>query len=178
MRVDRLLGEHGIGEDSAAGRREFESRMESRRAEESDEEALQPLRRGWCLGSEMFKQPLRERLAERSGDPHSGELRQARAEAIAGRIIETELRRLGGQESELAERRKTDPGKLALAARLRRETSLPLKWIAARGRLGTSKSANANRHHWRQAYPEPAITMQSGSATKGHETTKTNHPMG
>ena len=78
----------------------------------------------------------------------------------------------------MAERRTTDPGKLALAARLRRETSLPLKWIAARGRLGTSKSANANRHHWRQAHPEPAITMQSGSATKGHDTTKTNHPMG
>jgi hypothetical protein len=56
--------------------------------------------------------------------------------------------------------------------------TLPLKWIAARGQLGASKSANANRHHWMQAHPEPAITMQSGSATKGHETTKTKYPMG
>ena len=29
MRVDRLLGEQGIGQDSAAGRQEFERQMES-----------------------------------------------------------------------------------------------------------------------------------------------------
>jgi hypothetical protein len=28
MRVDRLLGEHGIGQDSAAGRQELERQME------------------------------------------------------------------------------------------------------------------------------------------------------
>ena len=33
----------------------------------------------------------------------------------------------GGKESPLAGRRKSDPGKLALAARLRKETTLPLK---------------------------------------------------
>jgi hypothetical protein len=52
MRVDRLLGEHGIGQDSAAGRQEFERQMERRRREALDEEALKPLRRGWYLGSE------------------------------------------------------------------------------------------------------------------------------
>jgi len=31
-RVDRVLGEHGIRRDSAAGRREFEKRLEWRRA--------------------------------------------------------------------------------------------------------------------------------------------------
>jgi hypothetical protein len=45
-RVDRLLGEHGIGQDSAAGRQEFERQMERRRLEALDEEALKPLRRG------------------------------------------------------------------------------------------------------------------------------------
>jgi len=30
MRVDRLLGEHGIGDDTAQGRKEFERRMEWR----------------------------------------------------------------------------------------------------------------------------------------------------
>ena len=47
MRVDRLLGEHGIGQDSAAGRQEFERQMERGRLEAIDEEALKPLRRGW-----------------------------------------------------------------------------------------------------------------------------------
>ncbi len=40
---------------------------------------------------------------------------------------------------------KSDP---ALAARLRRETTLPLKRIAARVGLGTSKSANRNLYPW------------------------------
>jgi len=53
MRVDRLLGEHGIGQDSAAGRQEFERQMERRRLEAIDEEALKPLRRGWYLGREQ-----------------------------------------------------------------------------------------------------------------------------
>ena len=39
LRVDRLLGEHGIGEDTAVGREEFERRMEGRRAAEEEEEA-------------------------------------------------------------------------------------------------------------------------------------------
>jgi hypothetical protein len=56
MRVDRLLGEHGIGQDSAAGRQEFERPMERRRLEALDEEALKPRRRGWHLGSEQFNQ--------------------------------------------------------------------------------------------------------------------------
>jgi hypothetical protein len=49
VRVDRLLGEHGIQPDSAAGRQEFEQRMEARRWEEVDEAELKKLRRGWCL---------------------------------------------------------------------------------------------------------------------------------
>jgi hypothetical protein len=56
MRVDRLLSEHGIGQDSAAGRQEFERQMERRRLEAIDKEALQTLRRGWHLGSEQFKE--------------------------------------------------------------------------------------------------------------------------
>ena len=55
MRVDLLLGEHGVQEDSAAGRQECKRHMEARRLEEADEEELKPLRRGWCLGSEEFR---------------------------------------------------------------------------------------------------------------------------
>ena len=32
--------------------------METRRLEEADEEALKPLRRGWCLGREEFRQQM------------------------------------------------------------------------------------------------------------------------
>ena len=43
-----------------------------------------------------------------------------------------ELARLGWQEEELLRQRKNAPEKLAIAARLRQETILPLKCIAAR----------------------------------------------
>ena len=59
-----------------------------------------------------------------------------------------ELGRLGWKPAELAGRRKSDPGKLAIAARLRPQTTLPLKETAARVHLGPSKSANARLHHW------------------------------
>src|ERR1017187_1561488 len=102
MRMGRLVGEHGIGQHSAAGRQEFERQMERRRLEALDEEALKPLRRGW-------------------------------------------------QEAEWATRRRSDPGKLASAARLRSETTLPSKWIAARVRIGTAKGAKSVLHHLAQS---------------------------
>jgi hypothetical protein len=53
VRVDRLLGEHGLQEDTAANREEFERRMEARRLEEADPEALKEFRRGWYLGTDQ-----------------------------------------------------------------------------------------------------------------------------
>ena len=87
-------------------------------------------------------------LESRLGEHHSGELRRETAEAKTERIVSEELRRLGWRESDLASRRKSDPAKLALAARLRQETTLPIKAIAARAHLRTSKSANARLHQW------------------------------
>ena len=56
MRVDRLLGEHGLQQDSHAAREGFERRTEAQRLGVGDEESLKALRRGWCLGSQPFKQ--------------------------------------------------------------------------------------------------------------------------
>jgi len=148
MRVDRLLGEHGIAEDTAAGRREFERRIEARREQEMDEAECEPLRRGWCLGSEAFRQQMLERMEGQLGEHHAGELRRESAAVRAERIIAQELERLGWTEAQLRERRKSDPAKLAMAARLRRETTLTVGWIAARLRLGTRKSAASKLHGW------------------------------
>ena len=163
MRVDRLLGEHGIGEDSAAGRQEFERHMEARRLEEADEEELKPLRRGWCLGSEQFRQELLERMGGKLGENHSGELRRETAEQKANRILTEELSSRGWTEADLAARRRSDPGKLAIAARLRKETTLTIKWIAARVQIGTAKGAKSvlYRSACGQRQPKPAKIEQS-----------------
>ena len=148
LRVDRLLGEHGLQQDTARARQAFERRMEARRAEESDGESLQAFRRGWCLGSPAFKARMLERMEGKLGEHHSGAMRLETAEAKAERIVQEELAGLGWEAGQLHLRRKNDPQKLALAARLRRETTLPLKAIAAKVGLGSSKSANATLHRW------------------------------
>ena len=89
-----------------------------------------------------------EEMEDKLGEHHSGELRRESVEARTERIIAEELSRLGWKESELALRRKSDPAKLAIGARLRKETTLSIKGIATRLHLGTSKSANARLHQW------------------------------
>jgi len=150
LRVDRLLGEHGIERDSVAGRQAFEQRMEAGRLEAGDTAQRQSIRRGWCLGPAAFKAELLERMAGKLGEHHAGELKRESAEIKAERIIREDLKRLGWKENELSARPKSDAAKLALAARLRRETTLTLPWIAARLRAGTWKSLNAKLHRWRK----------------------------
>src|SRR5215471_5707135 len=62
IRVDRLLGEHGLQRDVPAARQEFERRMEAQRLVAGDEQGLKALRRGWCLGSEEFRKQLLEKM--------------------------------------------------------------------------------------------------------------------
>ena len=89
------------------------------------------------------------------GEHHSGELRQGSAQAKAQGIEAEDLKRLGWKEADLKSRRKNDPDKLEMAARLRRETTLTIKAIAARVSLGTSKAANAKLHRHMQKRSEP-----------------------
>ena len=161
LRVDRVLGEHGIAEDTLEGRVECERRMEARRREKTDGREWAAVRRGWCLGSEECGRQTLDRLAGRLGDSPGGDLRQESAESKAERIIGEELRRLGWTPEELGRRPKSDPEKLAIAARLRRETTLTMKWIAARLKLGTWKSARAVLHKLKKTSSE---TWPTGSA--------------
>ncbi len=79
--------------------------------------------------------------------------------AKAERIISEELARLGCSDNELVQRRKTDPAKLALAARLRQETTLWIKEVAARLSPGKAKGANTNLREWMNR-TNPADTAQ------------------
>jgi hypothetical protein len=136
---------------------EFEGRMEDRRRQEEDEEQLKPLRRGWCLGSPEFRARMLEQLEHRAGENANADVRRESAAAKAERIVAEELARLGWKEEELACQRKNAPEKLAIAARLRQETILPIKSIAARVGLGTSKGANRNLHAWMQQTGKQAM---------------------
>ncbi|MDA1276669.1 MAG: hypothetical protein O2960_21835 [Verrucomicrobia bacterium] len=156
----------GLAADTASAREEFERRME-----EANEESLKTLRRGGCLGGNQFRERMLEEMEGKLGDHHSGEWHRETAEARAERIIAEELARLGWTGSDLAIRRKSDPAKLVMGARLRQETTLSIKGIAARLHLGTSKSANTRLHQWmektkRYNAPTGAIPNQSKTPLK------------
>ena len=136
LRVDRLLGEWGIPEDSPAGRQRLERALEERRGMEEGEE-FKPIRRGWCLGEEKFREELLTQMSEQMGAEHYGEERAETAEALAELIIAEELKRGRWQEADLKTRPKGDSVKVALAARLRAETTMTVGWIAERLTMGT-----------------------------------------
>jgi hypothetical protein len=66
---------------------------------------------------------LLERVSAKAGAYHYGEELRESAEASAQRIVAAELARRGWQEADLAARRKGDAAKVAIAQRLRRETT-------------------------------------------------------
>jgi hypothetical protein len=146
LRADRLLGEHGIQQDTPVGRQEFERHLERRRLEEVDEQALEQFRQSWYIGSEAFRQECLQRMEAKVGENHPGQTRLETAEAKAGRIVAEELAQLQWTENDLLARHKNHPVKLALAARLRQETTLSVKQIAERLHLGKPKGARTNLH--------------------------------
>jgi putative transposase len=141
LRVDRLLGEHGIPKDSPAGRKELEGRLEAQRAAEETGE-YQPIRRGWCLGGEAFREELLAKMSERRSAEHYGTERAESDAAKAERIVREELKRRKWTEADLKRRAKGDAGKVRIARRLRAETVMTVAWIAERLHLGSRHYAN------------------------------------
>lgn len=150
LRVDRLLGEHGLHQDTAATRREFERRMETRRAEEGDPAQWKGVRRGWCLGGNEFKNALLKGMRGQLGANHSGALRRESEWERAEVLVAGELKRLGWSEADLKRRAKSDPAKVALAARVRQETTLTIAQIAQRLQMGSRNTLNNRLTEWRK----------------------------
>ena len=84
----------------------------------------------------QVKEELLAQVHERRGDHHGPELREA-DEAHAQGVAQAELGRRGWTEAELGRRRKGDAEKVKIAWRLRQETTMTLKWIARRLKMGT-----------------------------------------
>jgi REP element-mobilizing transposase RayT len=135
LRVDRLLGEWGIPQDSTAGRKRFGQCMEHRRREEGPKSDWKAVERGWFLGDEQFKHELLAQMHQRRGDHYGPELREA-DQLHAERILKEQLRQRGWTEAELSRRRKGDPEKVQMASQLRAHTTMTLKWIAQGLKMG------------------------------------------
>ena len=149
LRVDRLLGEYRIPQDSAAGRRVLAQALEARRQAEAGAD-YKLIRRGWFLGEETFRKELLAQMTKRIGAEHYGAERLETVATKAERIVREELKRRRWQEADLAKRAKGDLGKVKIAARLRSETMVTVKWIAARLGMGTASYVNNRLYRWRK----------------------------
>jgi hypothetical protein len=95
------------------------------------------VKRGWCLGSQEFRQELLAAAAERIGATNYGTERRETEETKAQRLVRGEMDRLGWTDEELRGATKGDKRKVRMAAPLRRETTMRVKWIAARLAMGS-----------------------------------------
>ena len=135
IRTDRLLGEHRIANDNRRGRLEFSRRMESQRREPAAPET-KILERGWKLGAENFLSRLLDRMEGLLGENQRAQERHESQAEKAERIIAEALELAGAEESCLEGMLKGDPLKVQIAKSLREQTTVSLKWIAQRLKMG------------------------------------------
>ena len=94
--------------------------------------------RGWFTGSAKARKALAKDLAEEAPmvDWESADMRELN-EARWEVVVAEEMKKSGKSESEIIHDGKSAPWKVAIAKRLRRETTAGNPWIAKRLRMGS-----------------------------------------
>ena len=112
--------------------------MEERGQEDRSGRAdYRKIRRGWYFGQDEFRRELLQQVNQQKGAHHQGPEGRESEEEKGERLVKMGLKEAGLKEAELALRRKGDPVKMALLRQLRRETTLPLRWICQRLEMGS-----------------------------------------
>ncbi|MEI6277978.1 MAG: transposase [Verrucomicrobiae bacterium] len=134
LRVDRLLGEHGIRQDNSRGRREFCEIMAARCGQErhAEEELWSGIRRGWRFGADDFVERLAGMGHAGGGNPssHLSDALEETMEEKARGVIRAFLKKRGLGLQTFRKLKKGDPAKVRLAGELRRKTTMTMAWIA------------------------------------------------
>lgn len=149
LRVDRVLANLGL-EDTRRGRRLYGEHLEQlvgiergdkgRKAAAEQQVEWKHHRRGWCFGSEAFRDQMLEKLEEILGPKgrggYSGAAVRAHDEREAEELVVKALAELGLGEEALAGMNKTDERKRAIAWALRTRTHVRNRWISDRLVMG------------------------------------------
>jgi len=145
--LDRVLGEFGGGQSDRKIRQAYEEYMEGLakriygKAERKDfDEEWKPIRRGWYLGGEDFRDQLLDILGQvmrgkQRETYYGGEVR-AHDQAQAEKFLRTGLSALELKEQDLRGMAKGATEKQVLAWWLRSKTMVSRKWISERLRMG------------------------------------------
>jgi len=142
LRVDRLLGEHALEDDSAANRRAFSRHIEQLRLD-AQGPATETLRTGWKLGAEDFAEWLSQKLNRPGAKGERARERTETDEALAQRMVREALCRAGWSEDDLRGAAKGHWVKVQLARELREYTPMTGAWIAARLKMGSPSYLSA-----------------------------------
>ena len=146
LRVDRVMGEHGLQEDTVASRNQFSKRMEHLRLDpQSLAEETKPLQRGWRLGAEDFVAWIGKRLksVKKAGRGIRARERRGADEELAERLIKEELKKMKLDKKELKRLPKGSPKKVRIARMLRTQTPMTRAWISARLHMGSPSYLSA-----------------------------------
>jgi len=142
--VARVLNRCGLSGDRrglSAYRKQMQKRVLevalSGNPREADEQ-WEHIRRGWCFGTDQFKEELLERVDLSSGQrsSFSGEEVGAHDEKDAERLVVAGMQVLGLDESRLTGLRKGAEEKMLLAWLVRKNTAVSNAWIADRLQMG------------------------------------------
>ncbi len=152
--VDRFMGSLGLADDSS-GRGALRRVMQKRVVEiahcgnpmEADA-AWKDIRRGWCFGSERFRDELLDRLNDIIGvsgkrESFDGVESRQYDEQEAERILAGGLGALSIDEQQLKEMRKSCPEKCVLAWHVRKRTCVSNEWIKRRLHMGKATNFSA-----------------------------------
>lgn len=145
--MERVLAAFDLAEDGR-GRRAYVAWLEQRAANskgEIDQAAMAALRRGWYLGEPSFADKLRSLVVGKhrratGADPVARSHDEAGAEELARRALAAVG--LPSDPADLASHRKGDPGKVIVAALLRKHTSAGNRWLAHRLAMGHTGSVS------------------------------------
>ena len=144
LKTHRVLHSFGLSADGV-GLTAYKKQMQKRVLEIAlsekpwaVDEQWDSIRRGWCFGSDEFKDKMLEKIDLSSGqrDSFSGDEVGAHDEKEAERLLEGGLRVLDLAESKLCELRKGAEEKALLAWLIRRNTAVSNAWIAGRLQMG------------------------------------------
>ena len=102
-----------------------------------------PLKRGWCLGSDSFRERVLDSLQGRPGENLRGNQRRDHGQHTAEVLLAAGLERLGLREADVLNRKSTDAEKQALAWLLTKHTTVTGQWVAQR--LSMGHRVNASR---------------------------------
>lgn len=155
---DKVLQSWGLEEGSSGNLEAYQDKIERFMKFEEDPDAgrqgefEKQIKRGWYIGSREFRELLGEKLSARQklGDNYRGLQRREHGEEEAERLLKEGLKYLNLSEAKLCEMRNNCLEKQAMAWLLNVHTTVTVRWVAERLKMGHPENASHGINRFRK----------------------------